>query len=181
MLDNLNSIQNLTKIEVLIKGNWLSPIHGNRTWQGEAVAETPIVSIVFLSCKGQNFWAKSSLTRSNALNITLDLHPLRDRREIQFIYSVGGSNPSHNVTATLSSEDYLPDILPLRIVQSGTLVTIARFDSIPAVDLSALFLSKHDVKVARKHIWGLRKALLVGLPLPLVEVLSHGRKGEFPN
>src|SRR5689334_7002655 len=120
MLDNLNSLRNLTKIDVLLNGDWSFPSSGYRTWQVKAVAETSIVSIIFLSCNERNFCAKSSLTATNTLEITLVLHPTTsDRRTIQFIYSIGHSgNLTHNATATLSSKDYLPEIPPMRTVQT---------------------------------------------------------------
>src|SRR5260221_1653460 len=128
MLANLNSFQNLTKIDVVLTGAWKSPIAGNPIWQGEATAETSIVSIIFLTCNDRNFWAKSSLSATNKLEIELFLHPTFGDK-VQFIYSIGSaSNWIQNATATLSPKDYLPEFLPLRTVQTGTLVTIARFN-----------------------------------------------------
>jgi hypothetical protein len=179
-LDTLNSLQNLARIDVALTGDWRITRHGAWTWQGEAVAEASIVGILFLSCNGRMFWAKSSLV-SNQLEIMLHLHPTTwDGRTIQFMYSIGRSyNSIYDATATLRSKDYLPEIPHTRAVQTGHLFTFASFYSTPAAELYAMFLAKQDVKVMRKHIWCLRKASLTGLMPPLLEVFTHGRKGKF--
>src|ERR1700690_1336796 len=118
MLDELNSLQDLAKFDVVLTGDWgLSP-SAQREWSGEAIAETAMVGIVFLSGGNRMYWAKSGTSYapevdesrpvSNKLSKGLFLHDTV-YLNVQFIYSIGSRTGIFNASATLS-KDYLPQI-----------------------------------------------------------------------
>jgi hypothetical protein len=191
MLDQLNSLQILARFDVVLTGDWVLSPSAQRNWSGEAIAETALVGIVFLSCGNRMYWAKSgawyakvapqvyeSQPVSSKLPMALFLHDTFNRN-VQFMYSIGPRwNGIFHATAMLS-KDYLPQIPPTRTVQTGQLFTFASIDSMPMTTLYAMFLAKQDVKMKRKHIWRLRKPLLERLTSPLLEVFTFGRFGKF--
>jgi len=190
MLDNLNSLQNLTKFDVVLTGNWALPPWGPE-WSGEAIADTNIVGIIFLSCGNRMYWAKSGIPAvkiapqvyevrrdSNKLFMDLHLHNTLDLN-VQFMYRLGLGKGISQAHAMLSHKDYLPPIPYSRIIQTGHLFTFASFESAPIATLYAMFLARQDVKMKRKHIWRLRKPFLETLTSPLLEVFTFGRSGEL--
>jgi hypothetical protein len=190
MLDQLNSLQNLAKFDVVLTGNWVLSPSAQWKWSGEAIAETPLVGIVFLSCGNRMYWAKSGASYakvapqvyesqpvSSKLPVELFLHDTFNRN-VQFMYSIGLRDGIHDATAMLS-KDYLPQIPHTRTIQTGQLFTFASIDSTPMTTLYAMFLAKQDVKMKRKHIWRLRKPLLERLTSPLLEVFTFGRFGKL--
>ena len=191
MLDAVNSLQTLVAYNVVLTGDWVLNSAGEREWIGEAVAEIPIVGIIFLSRGNRIYWAKSDASSAVMTPQFNEIPPeshklpmriyLQDTSElnVQFVYTLGLVFGISDGNATLSSKDYLPKIPHSRTVQTGHLFTFASFDSTPAVTLYTLFLAKQDVKVRRKLVWGLRKPLLEELTSPLREVLVFGRKGEL--
>ncbi|MEP7292070.1 MAG: hypothetical protein ABI835_09810 [Chloroflexota bacterium] len=158
-----------------LRGEWTFPDAWNRKWQGGASAEMPICGIIFFSHADKIYWAKSS-TFANTLEMSCTLHPLRGSA-FQVISSLGWSVID---AASVDSLDGLPEIVPFAALQTGQLFTLVRFQSSPPAELSVLLLVKDDVKVARNHIWGLKKRFHADLTSLLLNVFSHGRRGEFP-
>src|SRR5258706_10309163 len=101
-LDALNSLTSLTRIDVLLTGDWRITRHGRRTWRGENVAGASIFGILFLGFNCPKFLGKSNLL-SQQIEGMFDLHPTtRGGRTGQFLFLKRRSfNTSFYSNATL--------------------------------------------------------------------------------
>jgi hypothetical protein len=176
VFDSLNSLQGLTQIDVTLTGEWTNPDVTSRTWVGTASAEIPLVGILFSHVFDRVYWSKASIFPTQlALELTLQQSP--NMQWMNFSIRLEWAQLGFTTKATQEALDQLSSMPAQQVVKTGQLFHI--LTSPDGVQLYGLFYAKTDAKIARKHIWGLKKRFHPHLSAPLLTVLSRGRKGVF--
>lgn len=166
----------LKNIPVRISGSWFPK--PKRDWNGTAIADGNIVSVVFLESNGATHWCISDKGDTPSLPIRIVFFDYDNMGlEVQVNFSIGSSDGYRRLACTVNSKEYIPTIPNELIVQTGRICELASVEAVPKIQLKMLFLAQHDVKVYRDGIWHIRKELQDSFPLS--GSLIHGRTGTI--
>jgi hypothetical protein len=169
-----DQIDPLTRLPVVIVGSW----HQSASkWNGTAEASEPLVSIVFLTARGETEWCKSERGRPEALELSIALFPFEDRTTVQVNAMAGGGG--RRLATRLPSPGYRPVLQPQLRTTTGRVFSLTSVEGEPLVSLSILLLAARDVAVGRHGLWQLRKPLADRTDEPLRTILTRGRTGQF--
>jgi hypothetical protein len=165
----------LTRVEAKLQGEWVRRFERN-IWKGSISCKEQFVTLVVVQLAGQLLWAKSLPSREKSIDLALDLFPISQTEpHFRFYFSAGTGAFIHNVTARLVDRDHRPSILAPIEFETGLLVPFAKVR--PQMDFSFACLSKGDVVVRRRYVWGLKPQFLTELESPWLEILPKGRSG----
>jgi hypothetical protein len=123
-------------------------------------------------------WAKSLPSKTNSLELTLDIFPVsKTEPHFQFLFSSGTGAFIQEVTTPLPDRQYRPSIQIPQTSETGIVQPFTRVDFVEPVDLSVVCFAKTDVLVRRGYVWGLKPRFLADLKSPWDEILARGRSG----
>lgn len=178
----------------LTEGHWRARPYWD--WHGLAIAEEPIVAVIFLQCESEVAWCKSQRAGGRT-DGWLHLPPAGSGsaspvpktpvrlalfwydevgKDVQVNFSVGGGG--RRCKTLLPRPGYYPEIEPGPYV-TGRSCLIARIDGVPRVDCYVLFLSAQQVRVGRAGRWNVREQVTQSLEPPLRNILTQARTGIF--
>ena len=171
-------INGLIQIPVKVSGMWEPK--PKRDWNGVAVADEPIVAVVFLEVPEVTEWCISDKSSNSTLPVRIVLFNYDDLGlNAQVNISIGNSDGNRRLNCTLPELDYVPKIPNHFTVTTGEIFQFTFLDTTPKVFLKGLFVVRRDVKIYRDGIWHIRKELIEKVQPPFDQVLNRGRTGKI--
>ena len=163
-------------VEMTVKGEWLPA--PRRDWQGVIQASETLVGVSFVCIGSHTEWSKSDRGSAEGLEARVMLGNYDSLGlDVQVNFSIGNNGPRWRTL--VESANYFPQILVPKRFPTRHLISFARVEGKPDVELKALFLARRNVRVGRNGLWHLRKELVEFFPESLRKILTYGRAGAF--
>lgn len=174
----MNSISpQLTHVPVRRRGEWVRRWNRN-LWEGNLSCGEEFVILLLVRLQTQLLWAKSLPSKTNPLELKLDILPIsKTEPHFQLIFSSGSGAFIQGVTTSLPDREYTPPIQMPETFETGFVLPFTRVDFVEPLDFSVVCFAKVDVLVRRGYVWGLKPRFLADLESPWDKMLARGRNG----
>jgi hypothetical protein len=174
----MNSISpQLTHVPVRLQGEWARRWN-RKLWEGSVACGEPFVILLLVRTQTELLWAKSLPSKTNSLELTLDVFPVSETEpHFQLSFSSGSGAFIQEVTTAFPDRDYMPSIQMPETFETGFVLPFTRVDFVEPFDFLVASFAKADVLVRRGYVWGLKPRFLADLESPWDEILARGRRG----
>lgn len=167
----------LTHLPVRLRGEWVRRWNRN-VWEGNVSCVEPFVILLLIRLQSELLWAKSLPSKTNSLELTLDIFPVsKTEPRFQFLFSSGSGAFIQEVTTDLPDREYKPSIQTPETLETGFVVSFTHVDFVEPLEFSFVCFAKADVVVRRGYVWGLKPRFLGVLESPWDVLLARGRNG----
>ena len=147
-------------------------------WDGTVSCPEPFVILILTRLQTELLWAKSLPSKSNSLQLTLDIFPVsKTEPHIQFLFSSGTGAFIQGVTAELPDREFRPSIQTPETFDTGFVLPFTCVDFVEPLEFSFVCLAKADVVVRRRYVWGLKPRFLGDLEPPWNKIFPRSRNG----
>lgn len=166
-------MEHIHPLAIQISGEAISG--ANPGWAGGVEADSRFAALLMIRCSNCVWWSKAEVAASG-VSLRLNLHPLRDGSNVQFLFSLG-PGLVNELGLMVTTETFAP-ITPARLLfHAAELGTFCTVQTSPVAHFELMFLSHADVYKGRTGVWRPHKRLRGAFPSDLAPMLFGPRRG----